>query len=50
MVTLGTDSRATVIVTGKASDDELTEAVKQAGAYSIVDIEREGLEPYHVDK
>lgn len=50
MVTLGTDSRATVIVTGKASDDELTEAVKQAGAYSIVDIEREGLAPYHVDK
>lgn len=50
MVTLGTDSRATVIVTGKASDDELTEAVKQAGAYSIVDIKREGLEPYHVDK
>ena len=30
MVTLGTDSRATVIVTGKASDDEMTEAC-QAG-------------------
>jgi len=46
MVTLGHDSRATVIVTGTASDEQLQAAISEAGTFTIEQIEREGLEPY----
>lgn len=46
MVTIGHDSRATVIVTGTASDEQLQAAISEAGTFTIEQIEREGLEPY----
>ncbi len=50
MVTLGSDSNATVIVTGSADDDTLRDAISKAGSYSLLDIERQGLDPYNQDR
>ncbi len=50
MVTLTADSAATIIVTGSASDDELHAAIAKAGDYSLVDIQRQGIDPYNRDR
>lgn len=50
MVTLGSDSTATVIVTGDADDDQLRDAVTSAGGYTISDIDRHGIDPYNLDR
>lgn len=50
MVTLGSDSNATIIVTGNAEDDVLRDAISKAGSYSLLDIERQGLDPYNQDR
>lgn len=49
MVTLTSDSVATIIVTGEADDSQLREAIDQAGAYSISEIDRHGIDPYNRD-
>lgn len=50
MVTLGANSNATVIVTGSADDDTLRDAISRAGSYSLLAIDREGLDPYNRDR
>ncbi|WP_182353078.1 hypothetical protein [Flaviflexus huanghaiensis] len=50
MVTLGSDSSATIIVTGDADDSELRDAISKAGSYSLVNIERQGIDPYNQDR
>lgn len=50
MVTLGHDSRATIIITGSATDDELRAAIDRAGTFSLEEIEREGLEPHKANR
>lgn len=49
MVTLTSDSIGTIIVTGKADDSELQAAIEKAG-YTITEIQRQGIDPYNLDR
>lgn len=49
MVTLTSDSVGTIIVTGKADDSELRDAIEKAG-YTITEIQRQGIDPYNLDR
>lgn len=50
MVTLTSDSVGTIIVTGKAEDSELQAAIDKAGSYTITEIQRQGIDPYNLDR